>query len=91
MGTGMPGRVFGTRDSGTRGLGCGDACMRGRRDWGGGDSGYARSGMRRRQDWGHARSGTRGGEKQKEPFSASNEDKIQFAENQRSLALRGTV
>ena len=34
MGTGTPRRVFGTRDSGTRDLGRGDACMGGRGDAG---------------------------------------------------------
>ena len=59
-------------------------------EWGRGDAGTRNRG-RGVFKIGDARSETRGGEKQKEPFFASNEYKIQFPENQRSLALRGTV
>ena len=38
---------------------------------------------------GDVRLGTRGGEKQKEPFSASNEYTIQFPGNPRALARGG--
>ena len=68
----------------------GNVRTRGRGDvgtWGRGDAGTRDRG-RGAVKIGDARSGTRGGEKQKEPFSASNVYKIQFPENQWSLALR---
>ena len=76
--------MFGTRDSGTRGLGCGDTCMGDVGMWYVGAWGYGNAGT-------PARSAMWGGEKQKEPFSTSNEYKIQFPEYPRSLALRGSV
>ena len=85
MGTGTPGCVFGTRDSGTEG--CGDVCMGGRRDVGCGDVGTHGCGDVGTWGRGDARSGTRGGEKQKEPFSASNESKV--ARSQRGRLSTG--
>ena len=61
MGTGTPGRVSGTQDSGTRGLGRGDACMVGRGDvgtWGGVDVGKCGRGDSR--TWGLGNVGTQG-------------------------------
>ena len=85
MGTGTPGRVIGMRDSGTRGLGRGDACIGGRRDVGMRGRGDVRTrGHGDARTWrrgdtgtlgcgvvkiGDARSGTWGGDKQEEPFS----------------------